>query len=85
MAGSKVAGADPHRHGQRGASGRFVKGVPSAPPADPAGRGDPGAAHPAAPEAPAQGRPAQATPPPATQGGSVLARLWRGSLGDHGR
>ena len=83
MAGSKVAGDDPHRHGQRGASGRFVKAV-SEPPAAPDGRGDPGTAQPTAPAAPSQARPAPPTPPPTSQG-SVLGRLWRGSLGDHGR
>lgn len=81
MAGSKVAGADPHRHGSRDASGKFVKAVPSTSPAAASGteRGDPAGDGGQPPKPPAP------TPPPASPGGSLLARVWRGSLGDHGR
>lgn len=83
MAGSKVRGADPHRHGSRDASGRFVRQGPPAPPAAAAGTeaGDPVGGSPKPPAPPPNTPP----PPPSGSRGSLLARVWRGSLGDLGR
>ncbi len=76
MAGSKVRGADPHRHGSRDASGKFVRQAPAAPPPPAAGT-EPGGS----PKPPANTPP----PPSASPRGSLLGRVWRGSLGEIGR